>query len=407
MAGSVVTISGSSPSCVRGTSCRPPPPVAKGPSRVSRELHAATGAEALRTVVCRSLRRGDLDVLDWQLAPAGRAGNPVSAGVYRVSGRAQGRRDVVSWSVVLKIVRSPTGKHQPGMEASAEPWYWNYWKREIEVYRSGLLGELPKGFSAPQCYGLDERAGAAWLWLEDVGDAQDSGWRETYGMAARQLGRFNAQHLRPEDLPTFPWLSAGVLKQWCLAYESLDSPLPGLGPELQRLLSARDRLIQTLDGLPHSLCHRDASPDNLIARRCKDGSIETVAVDWALVGLAPLGEELSALAVWAAGHLGPAELAVFQRDVFESYMDGLRDCGWHGDAQTVRFGYLATAALRTGLWMLRTAWNGRRASRRGTHAAFIEDLATEAFELLDVIRVKNSEQTTKRGQGGVHAFGTQ
>lgn len=97
------------------------------------------------------------------------------------------------------------------------------------------------------------------------------------------------------------------------------------------------------------LCHFDATRHNLLARRSADGGDETVAIDWAFIGTGAIGEEINLLIPSPffrfEADMGEAER--HERVVFDGYLQGLRDAGWRGDWKTVRFGYTASAALRT------------------------------------------------------------
>src|SRR5215213_1913265 len=80
--------------------------------------------------------------------------------VYRVTGTACDGGETRLWSLVLKILRDPThGAASSGASADG-------WDREVQVYRSGLLNDLPAGLAAARSYGIEEHPGAAWLWLE-------------------------------------------------------------------------------------------------------------------------------------------------------------------------------------------------------------------------------------------------
>ena len=72
-----------------------------------------------------------------------------------------------------------------------------------------------------------------------------------------------------------------------------------------------------------------------------------MAIDWAYAGIGPVGEEIAPLIV-AAPVGGGAELApwIVEAPVFNSYLQGLSEAGWHGEAWSVRFGFAASAALR-------------------------------------------------------------
>lgn len=106
------------------------------------------------------------------LAP-GAAGNPTSGGVVRVAGTARlFDREAARWSAVLKVLRSPEGP-----DAHDSPTDPIYWRRELDVARSGLLTRIV-GLSAPRCYRVDEPdARTGWLWLEDLGRLDRDPWR--------------------------------------------------------------------------------------------------------------------------------------------------------------------------------------------------------------------------------------
>ena len=74
-----------------------------------------------------------------------------------------------------------------------------------------------------------------------------------------------------------------------------------------------------------------------------------MAIDWAFLGIAGIGEEAGNFATWPVAYLArtvPAE--IIDRRLFDAYLSGLREAGWLGDARLVRFGYAAHAALRWG-----------------------------------------------------------
>ncbi|HEV2121479.1 MAG TPA: hypothetical protein VGW38_01730, partial [Chloroflexota bacterium] len=97
-----------------------------------------------------------------------------TGGVYRVAGTATDHGQIVTWSVVLKVLRPPAGHRIVGMTAAPAGWatdpgHYSYWPREALAYRSGLLESLPGNIGAPRCFGVEDRPdGAIWLWLEDL-----------------------------------------------------------------------------------------------------------------------------------------------------------------------------------------------------------------------------------------------
>jgi hypothetical protein len=376
--------------------------------------------------VRRALRSDTVQVLDWRSSRlGGGVGNPVSLGLYRFSGTGQDRGEIVTWSLVLKIAQSPANVGAQDMGEGEDQTHWNYWKREMHIYRSGLLEDLPRGLAAPRCFGIEERPGDVfWLWLEEITGSDHASWPlDRYGLAARHFGRFNGAYLSKRSLRTLPWLSIGLLRQWCIGMAAELSlffdfrrrpsmwehplvrriyPPPNANP-FMRFLMERERFLAALDQLPQTLCHKDAYSTNLIARRGEDGQEETVALDWALAGIGPVGEELAQIAIGALDNVEAAESARVNQVVFDGYLDGLRDSGWRGDVQTVRFGYVASAVFRIGLWLL---WELGAAfeesqsvepqetqrdpveeiiEQQAATTRFVLDLAEEAYGLLDAM----------------------
>jgi len=114
-----------------------------------------------------------------------------------------------------------------------------------------------------------------------------------------------------------------------------------------RLLEERDTFLRALDGLPQTLCHRDAWRPNLFMVQAADGQAQTVAVDWAFVGIGAVGQELAPLIVY--NDQSPSAREEVEALAVEGYVQGLRDAGWHADPWMVRLGYTAAAALIYGL----------------------------------------------------------
>ena len=322
----------------------------------------------LTGLVRRALGRDTLELSDWQVY-ALHGGTEASSRVYRIAGSARDRGARAPWSLILKRVQGDAGRTDPG--------HWNYWRREVLAYQSGVLDDLPDGLIAPQCFGVVEQGDdRAWLWLEDLATTIPLPWpHATYGLAARRLGRFNGAYLAGHPLPRAAWLRHGWLRSYVDDFAPYVAQLPTLRDaplihqlfpdatitRLLQLYDARHVLLDALERLPHTLCHRDAFPRNLFIRPGADATDQLVAIDWAFVGVGPIGQELAPLVVASvifkevdpAAARGLEELAVAQ------YLAGLRERGVHADPQAVRFGYAASAALTYGLagsgWILSIA----------------------------------------------------
>lgn len=376
------------------------------PSSTLQSIDAST----LTPVVRQALQRDKLQILDWQVSQlSGGAGNPVSVGLYRFEGIGQDREERFAWSVILKIIQSPANVGEVNLGEGDDQTHWNYWKRELFIYQSNFLETLPEGMAAPQCYATGQQPGnIAWLWLEDVIDAFEGVWSlERCALTARHLGRLNGSYLSKSPWTAFPWLGKHLTRQWvqilapdwqAIPWEHprvLNRyPRPELNP-FRRMLLDNVRFLAKLDLLPKTVCHGDTYPTNFKARFLSGGKEQTVALDWALAGIAPLGDDLGQFAFGAYMNLKEADPTDVDQALFESYLDGLRDTGCRVDPQQVRFGYTASAALRVGLFQLVLLGEELKQNETATkqtvehsveHDCFEVVMANEAYELLEAIR---------------------
>ncbi|HET7567792.1 MAG TPA: phosphotransferase [Gaiellaceae bacterium] len=226
-------------------------------------------------------------------------------------------------SAVLKLLRRDAGPH-PRWPSADEPDDPYYWRRDALAYSTGLLSRLD-GVRAAAFRGLHERPdGSLALWLEDV--AAPPEWTpERLGGFARRLGR--AQALLASRPPDEPWLARGFLRRYLELHDADD-------PE-------RDEVLSRIDTLPHTLCHNDLHPANVLGA---DGS---VVVDWAFCGLAPLGLDPGVLVADGVADrvVAPADADAAAAAVWTGYANGLRDGGVH-DVEPIRWAFLRATALR-------------------------------------------------------------
>lgn len=363
---------------------------------------------ALTGIARQALQRESLQVRDWQVSQlGGGVGNPVSVGLYRFAGIGQDGAELVPWSVVLKILQSPGNLGWVNMGEGKLQTHWNYWKREIFVYQSGLLETLPEGLAAPRCYGTAEQPGEiAWLWLEDIRDAYAGTWSlERYTMTARHLGRLNGMYISGHSLPAFPWLSRQRNSQWIdfmPHWQTVTWEHPRVlrrYPRLKantfrRMLLEHERFLAKLDLLPKSVCHGDTYPTNFMSRNPSDSQEQTVALDWALMGIEPLGDDLGQLVFGAQLNLKAVKPEEVTESLFEAYLAGLQDSGCRVDPVWVRFGFAASAALRVGLFQVLLLdeelkqgelITEQRVEDDNLPACFEVTMANEAYELLEAI----------------------
>ena len=328
-------------------------------------------------------------------------------GLHRFRGTAVDKDKARPWSMVLKAVRAPINETNPA--------YWNYHRREILAYQSGLLNDLPGGFSAPRCLGTAEYSeGVCWLWLEDLNPANRPWTLAEYGLAARHLGRFNGAYAAGHPLPVEPWLSQHWVRGWLAAYEQgcletlelmrdphlwehplLVSAFPRpITDDMLRMWDSHEALLSVLDQLPQTFCHMDAYRPNLFIHRDAQGLDQTVAVDWVFAGIGAIGEEIANL--WAASLIWLEYDAAQAQDlddaVFTNYLDGLREAGWQGDPRLPRLGYTAACALRwgvIGLWWLDALNNAKEQADFEKHwnrpmPELVSQWAKTAYHVLDL-----------------------
>ena len=167
-------------------------------------------------------------------------------------------------------------------------------------------------------------------------------------------------------------------------------PQPEKNPFLQLLLE-QERYLAKLDSLPETLSHGDTYPTNFMSRIDKSGREQTVALDWALLGLQPLGYDLGQFVFGAISSLKSVEREEIIDSLFEAYVQGLRDEGVSLEMELVRYGFVVSAALRVGLfqlYLLGQAIEQPGAEKRveqtsSTPDAFEMMMAREAFRLLE------------------------
>ncbi|HEX5501666.1 MAG TPA: hypothetical protein VFW96_03535 [Thermomicrobiales bacterium] len=308
----------------------------------------------LTPLIRRALRHDDAELVTWDHRRIPHLlGDTALSRVYRLTGAARVGGETRSWSLILKALTRPP-------EAVAAPG----WDREIAAFRSGLLDDLPGGLAAPRCFAIEERPEAVWLWQEDVAGEGDARWSPArFALAARHLGRFSGRSLTG-PLPDAPWLSRGLLRgQADRNADFWDGRIPVRDPALldqlfpdglldraRRVWDERYRLLDALDRLPQTLTHGDADRRNLFARRGRDGEEETVAIDWAWMGVAALGDDLVDLAAGSAlwFQADPRDLPALAAACLAGYGAGLADAGWPGDARLARVGFAIGTALHYG-----------------------------------------------------------
>ena len=371
--------------------------------------------ETLAPLVRQSLNQPDLTLSEWQTARIQASSFGI---VYRLTGTALHAGQSIPWSLILKVVHNsddaPIDRSNPANI--------RYWKREPLVYQSGLLDDLPGNLVAPRSFGVVEQGGdEIWLWLEDIASADDPAadnapWSpDQYALTARHLGQFNGGFLTNRPLPNDPCFSRRLLHAQFAEAEAfvadlpakLDQPLaqtllpPDVTEGLFRLWAARSTILKVVEALPQTVCHRDTYRINLFSRRRADGTPYTIAIDWEDVAIGPVGEDIVSPIILgtALGDIKLAGVEEFEAQVFESYLDGLRDSGWNPNSQQVRLGYtIAMLRYALGLPMMflprvtkkaqgDTSEQEALAAQWGAVLQFIYTRLDEAYRLMRDLRI--------------------
>jgi hypothetical protein len=314
----------------------------------------------LTPLVRKALKQDDVVVVDWKYDTL--QGGSFNSEIYRFAGSAQRGDNVLPWSLILKVIRSPDG--------TDDPTSLNYWKREALAHQSGLLDNLPGGSRAPQCFGIVEQPGLEiWLWLEEIVNETPANWTlEQYGTAAYHLGQFNGAFLEQRSLLSQPWLATGRLRTWVadaisvipVSADVLAHPLVSrfypadIYERLLRVWSEHETWVAFIEHQPQTLAHLDAFRRNLFVRHDGRGQKETVLIDWSFVGSAAVGEEIAPLVAASLNFLDidSNQAGALDETVFARYLQGLRETGWQGEPQVVRFTYIASAILRYGVGVI-------------------------------------------------------
>jgi len=320
---------------------------------------ARLDATVLTPVVRRALGRDDLTVATWDCQVVKAEAQMHGRLVCRVSGQARADgHDDLPWSVFLKVPNA-TSMHYA-------PWHREPFHREVLLYESGLLGQLPGGIAAPRLLGLTRWADdEPWMWLQDVTALPGLQWpTERFAQVARQFGQMQGAFLAGRRFPDLPWLDTAAWLQEeflagaaraAIAWERLPKhPLTrplyesDLGRRLTHLWDRRKTFLRALAAMPCSLCHGDFNYTNLFAPPGAGANQQTFVVDWQYAGWRQIGGDIAGLI--ADCSVAPvrrkvAEPEVFLALVMPAWVEGLREAGWDADPDVPRFACLAWLAV--------------------------------------------------------------
>ncbi|ETT62831.1 oxidoreductase family protein [Paenibacillus sp. FSL H8-0457] len=283
--------------------------------------------------------------------------NFVTGGVYRISGTTEidsGAQQ--SWSFILKVINPDPLREDPA--------HYNYWRREILAYSSGLLDNLPQNILTPKCFAIDEKDNrSVWLWIEDIEQDQRQWEWDDYGFVTEKLGEFQAAYLLGKPLPEFHWVNQQWMRSWlneCYAYQyQPDIHSKRILLSDQRVAAIMDQFTQLekwindwlygIDLLPKTLAHQDFYEMNIMLNSVQQQERKLTLIDWQFTSISGIGEDLGrflGLSV-SRGQVPIEHFKMYLELFITSYLKGMRKTGWDGDEDLPRFGFLAAFALRS------------------------------------------------------------
>ena len=209
--------------------------------------------------------------------------------------------------------------------------------RERLFIESGIAEWIPAGMRVPKVLGIDRVGERTWLWMEDVGPAVAITWNEELvAYAARRNALLHETYLRKQSaLAELEWLQkhhyAAYAHHVPAAHRNLDACRAhrlwsGLFSqyEIQELHDALARsadAVRELRTLPVTLTHGDFHIQNLGFD--SDGTL--VALDWAHIGIGPLGGDVATLSslYHAMGGVSSSDGQRLERTLIRAYTEEL------------------------------------------------------------------------------------
>lgn len=226
----------------------------------------------------------------WVALPGG--AGPSTVGVWRSA--------VGDHPVVIKRLAAPS-PHDPAQ--LSDPRHFAYWRREADVLSTGITAETV-GLCAASARVEDDPEGITITrdWVEDAA--------VTGLFVAMSLGRFAGS-----DLPRPNFLAHGLLRARLAATEHRAGGWPTLARTTvadiaDSLWARRVTFLNALDALPQVPQHGDPTLANVPGRRGNDA----LAIDWATLGVGPVGGDLGFFSLGAREEFEP---------LFDAYLMGM------------------------------------------------------------------------------------
>ncbi len=349
----------------------------------------------------------------WTAKPIGRSVGPGTLGIFQMTGEANTDGGPCPWSVVAKVME---------LGAKSEMFAHTTPDQEVQAYEHGLLAAISaaipfdRSFRAAKHYGISEVAGLGTiLWVEDLSAAPPPPWDDaTYVEVGRHIGHFNAnwELNKPERQKWFlddgftsriePQLNNyGSIGDF--TYDALveRAAPPDVVRNMSRLAETMPLVLEVLNAGPRPLSHVDTQPRNLFPMPLERCGFETVAIDWASIGYAPLGTDAAQLVgsslTWC--EIGVERGVRLLERALDGYLTGLEEMSWSGNADLVRLAFMTSAITRaagnltftSNIWMGHPEAEVPTAVLMGLPATTIADQWREVFRaeyplFLDAVR---------------------
>jgi hypothetical protein len=286
------------------------------------------------------------DPIEYDAFMAGRTLTRVRGSVV-VDGRTE------AWSFIEKRTEGPS---------VAPEYLYDNGAREFAAYRSGMLDDLAPGLRAPRLLAAErDTDGGLTLWIEDLAASGRAPLTSDQLLrAARHLGRLTGRWMG--RVPEHPWLFGGWIERHSQPHAiaeglaavrdahgdpAIGARIGGSLDEAVRLIEAQDELGSALGRLAPTLCHHDAVAANVFSRE-RDGSPETVLIDWESVGPGPAGADLASLLFSSPrrGDFSARLLPELIPGCLSAYEQGIAETGASVNPDEVRLGLHASISLR-------------------------------------------------------------
>ncbi len=210
-------------------------------------------------------------------------------------------------------------------------------KRELSFIESDLAANLPLGLAIPRLLRVDIYDTTTWLWMEDVASAVDIQWTPERVLQAAEANVLLHTLYEAEEanIERYPWLQREEYALYVHHIPAAHQHLEHIRAhpywstlfqadeitDLHRCLDQWEWGIQQLRALPLTLIHGDFHIRNLGFTSTN----ELMLLDWAQIGLAPLGCDIATLISLYepfGGNSAGRGLAL-EDDIFAAYCDAV------------------------------------------------------------------------------------